>query len=289
MGRATLKLIIENSARSGLDSFSKHLLLKFGLQHNTINNYMKMVRKFLNQVGDQKLSKELVEDYIADMYIEDKYSYHHITATIRSLEKYMGFLGHEIKMGRPRKPKYIQKDTLSEAQIAVILSSTKKIREKSILSVLAYTGIRNEELCNLLVRDINFSDNTVFISQGKNSQDRVVPIAGECMKLVNKYLQEFPRSETSFLFTTLRGNEQYTEWALRRLVKKIVSKTEIKKRISPHTFRRAYASNMHDRGADIKTIQYLMGHSNIATTELYIMTNSRMIRANYLRFTPSYL
>lgn len=158
-----------------------------------------------------------------------------------------------------------------------------------MLSILAYTGIRNEELCNLKVRDMDFSNNTVFVSQGKNSQDRVVPIAGECMKLVNKYLQDYPRTETGFLFTTLRKNEQYSEWALRRLVKKIVSKTEIDKHVSPHTFRRAYASNLHDRGADIKTIQYLMGHSNLATTELYIMTNSRLIRASYLRFTPSYL
>ena len=289
MAKTSLKQVIKKSEANGLDAFCRHLLLKHGLGHNTINNYIKMVRLFLGSIGDLEPTEAIVEEYVAGMYIEDKYSYHHISATMRSIEKYMAFIGIEIKLSRPRKPKYIQKESLSEAQVAVILSKTKNIREKAMLSVLAYTGIRNEELCNLTVRDMDFSNNTVFVSQGKNSQDRVVPIAGECMKLINKYLQEYPRSETDFLFTTLRHNLQYSDWALRRLVKKIVAKTEIDKNVSPHTFRRAYASNLHDRGADIKTIQYLMGHSNLATTELYIMTNSRLIRASYLRYTPSYL
>jgi len=288
MGKACLKLVIDRSARKGLEQFCKFLLIRHGLGHNTINNYRKMVGRFLETVGDQEPTAALVEDYIAEMYLAERYSYFHITGTIRSLERYMEFNGHPLRLARPRKPRFAQKEALSEAEIAVILSVVKRTRERAMIGLLAYAGIRNEELCALKTDHVDLANNTVFVSQGKGSKDRTVPITGDCSKLVMQYLSAFPRGDNEYLFTTLRAGESYTSWALRRLIKKVALKAGIKKKISPHTFRHSLATNLSARGADIQTIQAILGHSSIQTTMMYISTSPKRVQANYMRYAPSY-
>jgi len=158
-----------------------------------------------------------------------------------------------------------------------------------MIGLLAYAGIRNEELCALKTRHVDIANNTVFISQGKGSKDRIVPITGDCCKLVISYLAAFHREEEDYLFATLRAGEQYTTWALRRLIKKVVSAAGIKKKISPHTFRHSLATNLSARGADIQTIQAILGHSSIQTTMMYISTSPKRVQANYMRYAPSYI
>lgn len=289
MGRASLKLVISNSEKHGLEPFCKFLLLKCGLKHNTINNYRKIVTRYLAEIGDRASTVQMAENYIADMYLSECYGYYHITNTIRALERFMEYMGTPIQFARPRKPKRIPKEALSEAEIAVFIAATKNVREKAIIGILAYGGIRNEELCNLRVKDVDVSDNSIFVRQGKGSKDRVVPVSGDCIKLVMQYLAKFPRGDDDFLFATLRLAEQYNGWALRRLIKRIARRANMEKRISPHTFRRSLASNMSARGADVQTIQYILGHSSIETTMLYISINPKRVHANYLRYAPSYV
>ncbi|MDA8137783.1 MAG: tyrosine-type recombinase/integrase [Desulfobacteraceae bacterium] len=289
MGRASLKLVITNSEKSGLQDYCKHLLLKRGLRHTTINNYRKIVARFLEKVGQQEITAAIVEDYLAEMYLCEKYTYYHITNTIRALERYMDYLGAPVQLARPRKPKFAPKGALSEAEIAIIISAAKNTRERAIMALLAYSGIRNEELCALKVCHINVADSTLFVLQGKGSKDRVVPIAGDCIKQVMEYLAKYPRGQEDYLFTTVRRGEPYNGWALRRMIKRIVARSKVEKHVSPHTFRRSLASNMHARGADVQTIQYILGHSHIETTMHYITVNPRRMQANYMRYAPSYI
>src|SRR5256885_103921 len=101
-------------------------------------------------------------------------SYSHIINTTLALERYSEFLGTPIHLGRPNKPKRIVAGTLTEAEIARMFSICRNIRERALLGMLAYTGIRNLELCNLHVKDIDFQNNTVFIKGGKGQKDGIV-------------------------------------------------------------------------------------------------------------------
>lgn len=262
-----------------LDAFGQFLLVDIGLSKSTINNMRKLVRKALVLWKTISPSQAQIRAYIASLH--NGYSFFHIANNCLALERYTEFLGDKMKLGRPRKPKRNPKETLTEAEIAVIIAAAKTVRERAMLTVLAYSGIRCEELCNLKVRDIDVASGLLQVIQGKGSKDRSVPIAGSCVKVVLEYLAKFPRDEGSFLFTTLRSNSRYSEWALRRMVKRVVKRTGIKKCVHPHLFRHSLATNMLMRGAHIITIQQLLGHSDIQTTMIYLSPKTtRLITAD---------
>jgi site-specific recombinase XerD len=200
----------------------------------------------------------------------------------------MKFIENPIKLGRPRKPKRIIKKTLTEAEIAILLDATINIREKAILTLLCYSGIRAEELCEIKVEDVDFGNNEIFI-HGKGSKERIVNIKGECTRILLTYIALFPRNNNQYLFTTLRKNVPYTTWALRRLVKTVVCRTKIEKRVYPHLFRHSLATNMIDRGANPRTIQKQFGHAYLETTMIYVESRPKTVKMEYEIFAPSYI
>lgn len=277
----------EEALAERLGAFGQHLLVDVGLSKSTINNLRKLVRKPLREWRTLDPDHNRIRAHIAALH--ETHSFYHIANSCLAFERYTGFLGKPIKLGRPRKPRRNPKETLTEAEIAVIISACKNVRERAMLTVLAYSGIRCEELCNLKVRDIDIAGGMLHVIQGKGSKDRSVPIAGECVKMVLEYLAKYPRGADSYLFTTLRSGSRYSEWALRRRVKQIVARTEIKKTVHPHLFRHSLATNMLMRGAHIITIQQLLGHSDIQTTMIYLSPKTTRLMAEYHAFAPSYI
>lgn len=286
-----LKLAVKNEFQDVdlVKGFTRELLLRQGLKKNTRYNHEKIVQKALRTFGTQQPSREQVEDYIAAMYeAEPPYSYAHIVNTIRSLVRYMSYLGDPIEIGYPKKPKNTIKDPMTEGEVAVIIAATKNIREKAILTLLAYSGVRNEELCSVKVKDIDFGDNRLHVHLGKGSKDRNIPIRGECTKVLLQYLSEFPRQDENYLFTTLYGNRRYKPHALRQLVNTVVDRTNIEKDIWPHLFRHSLATNMIARGASPLTVQKQLGHAYIETTMGYVHSNDQRHASEYNVYAPSY-
>jgi len=286
-------LVCVNSGFDGqlenrMQAFKSHLLVMKGLGRATIENYRKIVARALREMGTLSPVSSAAQRYVAEIYGRG-HSYYHVTNIIRGLEAYMDFEGTPIRFGRPRKPKPIAKDPLTEAEISVILAACKSIREKAMLSMLAYTGLRNQELCDLRLRDVDMARNLVHVLNGKGSRGRTVCMAGDCTQVLLLYLAKFPRPEEAYLFTTLRAGSKYSSWALRRLVKRVVRRTGCKKRVHPHLFRHSLASNMLARGANLLTIKEQLGHSFIETTMIYIRARPQRIQSEYQMFTPSYL
>jgi site-specific recombinase XerD len=290
-----LRLIVNNQGEDTFEDqvalrmakFCKFLLVQHGLKSNTINGYRKIARKFLEGAGILEPNHEQVTNYMVNVYGQE-YSYHHITNTALGIERYMEFIKNPIKLGRPRKPQRVAKQTMTEAEVAIILDATKNLREKAMLALLAYSGIRNHELCNIRVCDVDFGNNEVMIF-GKGSKERIVNIDGECTKVLMAYLAKFPRSENNYLFTTRYKDNQYSTWAVRRLVKVVAARTKIKKRVYPHLFRHSLATNLTDRGANPRTIQKQLGHAFLDTTMLYVESRPARVKAEYHAFSPSYL
>lgn len=271
-----------------LNEFEKYLLVKKGISYITLKGYSGTIRRLVKDLGTLTPSHNQITDYIVMMY-DKQYSYHYIVNTSLAIEWYMRFINNPIILGRPKKPQHIIKDTLTEAEIAVLINFSKNIREKAIISLLAYSGIRNKELCNLRVSDINLGENTARILDGKGKKDRFVNISGSCSKIIMSYLDEYPRSQDDNLFTTLRLNNRYGENDLRKLTHVLAKRCGIKKRVYPHIFRHSLATNFLKRGANIIFIKEHLGHAFIETTMTYLRSFPQRIRNEYNLYAPSYV
>ena len=273
-----------------IKDFERYLLFKDGTKEITINAHGENIKRMLKQIQTINPSIQQIEDYVFNLYKnEKKYSYNHIVNNLASIEKYVRFKGKEVKFARPKKPKRLIKDFLSESEVSRIISKTKNIREKAIITLLAYTGVRNQELCDLKVGDLDFGENTVRVLKGKNSKERVVNMSGECTKILLKYLSGFPRSEDSSLFTSLIHNNKYRTWDLRKLVRVVSKREKIDKRVYPHLFRHSLASNLLKRGANIFMIKEQLGHDYLESTLIYLHSCSQRTKLEYDFYKPAYV
>lgn len=268
--------------------FEKFLFIKKGLQPITVGGHIRMVVIILRKMGTQNPSKNQWENYVLELY-KSAYSYSYKANQVKSIEYWTEFLGKPLRFGRQKKPSPIIKDTLTEAEVTKLLFNCRNSRESAIISTLAYSGLRNKELCKLKVKDIDAGNNTVRVIQGKNFKDRIVYISGHCTKLILKYLVEYPRSEDSYLFTILRTGKPYNGIALRKLVRVLGKRAKLQKRIYPYLLRHSLATNMLGRGANILTIKKQLGHAWIDTTMLYLHSIGYAVKNEYDQFAPSYV
>ncbi len=152
-------------------------------------------------------------------------------------------------------------------------------RDHAILSTLYATGIRVSELCNLNIDHLG--DSALRVS-GKGGKERIVPIAPSALESIDRYLT-FRNDQNPALFLTNRGRriDRYRVWAL---VKVAAGNAGIKKSISPHTLRHAFATHLLENGADLRIIQEMLGHASVSTTERYTHISTSHISEQFSRF-----
>jgi integrase/recombinase XerD len=267
-------------------SFEQFLVLK-GLNPITVKGYIGCFKRMRKQIGENPSAEE-VKQYVYILYTS-KCSYSHKTNTALGLEKYMEFIGNPIFFGRQRKPKTIIKNTLTEAEVTRLLFSCKTIREKAMVAVLAYSGVRNAELCRLKVKDLLLSQNALRINQGKFAQDGLSEMPPECSEILTKYLIEHPREAEDFLFTTLVKKNQLATGDVRKWVKIIAKRALIEKRVYPHLLRHTLACQLVLRGADVVTIKKQLRHQWLESTLHYLNSIVFVEKNTYQKFCPSYL
>lgn len=271
-----------------LFEFEKFLLVKKGISTITILGYRSTVKRALKKFRTLEPSHDQIESYILKMY-EKEYSYSHIVNTSLSLEWYTKFKGNQIKLGRPKKPRTIVKDVLSEAEITLLINASKTVRQKAIITILAYSGIRNKELCDLRVCDVNLGDNMVRIIKGKGKRDRLINMSGDCTRILLDYLREFPRQSDNYFFTTLVRRNKLAGGDVRKIVRVLAKRAKLNKRVYPHLLRHSLATNLIKRGANITLVQRQLGHVFIETTMVYIRSFPQRIQNEYNLYIPSYL
>lgn len=268
------------------EQFVRFLVLK-GMQPITILGYEGGARRFTEITGAYP-SRDQARKYMADIY-SGPHSFSHKKNTALAVEKYMEFIGSPARFGRQKKPRSMVKNTLTEPEVATLLSHAKNIREKAILALLAYSGVRNREFCNLRLKDFDPARNMVRVIQGKGMKDGTSSITPECARVVLQYLEEYPRGEEEFLFTTLKRKGRYSEWALRDLVKEVAKRSGFTKAVYPHLLRHSLSVNMVMRGADMLTLKNQLRHAHFETTFLYLNSILVGFRNEYDKVAPEYL
>ena len=254
-----------------------------------------LVSKNITNTGN--VSQKHVEDYII-LLNKDKDA-KSITRNITSINnffKYMIIL-NKIKVNpcefisRPKLPKKLP-NTLSIEEIDDLLDislvNVFDYRNKAMLELLYATGLRISELLNLKLNDIDM-ENCVVRCLGKGNKERIVPIGEYVLFYLSKYLEYRPKlsknKRSEYLFLNNLGGK-LSRFSFFKLIKKLLKEKNINVDVSPHTLRHSFATHMLEYGADLRTIQELLGHSDIATTKIYTHISNNKIKEEYNKYHP---
>ena len=186
-------------------------------------------------------------------------------------------------------PNYLSGDEISKILDSITEDTKENIRNKCIFELLYSTGLRVSEMSNLKVKDIDFNDMSIRIL-GKGSKERIV-YYGECANnILNKYMKirnEFlTNGEIEYLFINKIGTK-LSRQSIEGIINKIMKTSLLKHKISPHTLRHTYATHLLDNGADLRSVQELLGHENLDTTEIYTHVSNERLRSEYFKYHPN--
>ena len=157
-------------------------------------------------------------------------------------------------------------------------------RDRAILEVLYSTGMRVAELTGLNIRDVDLVASSIKV-RGKGKKERLVPVGEEAAKALRTYMRETPGDPDKAVFLNKNGS-RLTDRSVRRMIGKYVRICSIEQKISPHSLRHCFATHLLDNGADLRTVQELLGHKNISTTQIYTHMSSRRLREIYSKAHP---
>lgn len=287
-----------NSWQSYLKEYQNYLRLERGLSENTITNYSFDIEKLigfveLNEVNETPLNftEESVQQFIYELAkTVNASSQARIISGLKSFFNFLVFEDYrkDTPMELIEVPKTGRKlpDTLSTEEIdnliaAVDLSKNEGERNRAILETLYGCGLRVSELINLKLSDLFFDEGFIKVT-GKGDKQRFVPIGELTQKYILFYVEGYrnhlepKKGHEDILFLNRRG-KQLTRAMIFTIIKDLVIKVGLKKTISPHTFRHSFATHLLENGADLRSIQLMLGHESITTTEVYMHLDRKFL------------
>ena len=264
-------------------SFLDSLYIEKGLSKNTVSSYKNDISSFLSwlnkkQINYQQVSGKNINEFISNLFNSGLKS-SSINRKISSIKHFYLFLSKKkiIKYSpadeieTPKQEKYLP-ISMSEDEVEKLLSSPNsnriiERRDKAMIEILYATGMRISELVNLKLTDVDFNRSVLKVF-GKGSKERLVPYGEKAAEALDIYLRDRKRSDSKNIFLSNRGS-QITRGAFWQRIKIYIKRENLKSSISPHTLRHAFATHLLNRGADLRSVQILLGHSDLSTTQIY--------------------
>ena len=277
--------------RQALKDYQLYLKIERGLSQNSIDNYALDVKKLIfyleeNAISESPvlISSDIIQQFIYEIAkVVNPRSQSRIISGLRSFFNYLVF--EDYRKNNPleliESPKIGRKlpDTLNESEIndlinAIDLSKPEGERNRAILETLYGCGLRVSELVNLKISDLFFDEGFIKVT-GKGDKQRFVPIVAATQKFINIYKNQvrlhltIQKGHEDILFLNRRG-KQLTRAMIFTIIKQLAQSIGLKKSISPHTFRHSFATHLLQNNADLRSIQLMLGHESITTTEIYV-------------------
>jgi tyrosine recombinase XerC len=292
---------------SYLDSFLDHLRLVKRSSENTLVNYSSDVLAFLRFAEEDGGSTDqfLIRRYLAHLHRAGQAK----SSTARKLAALRAFFGYLVKRGavssdptegirpprQPRRlPRVLEEDIVAPLMEAPDTTTPLGLRDKAILETLYATGLRISELLSLTVGDVNRGSDEITVI-GKRDKQRVVLIGSKAREALEAYLAQGrpalaanagpsanarPKREDAALFLGYRGTPLVAT-SVRRMLDKYVEEVSTTLKISPHTLRHSFATHLMNHGADLRSVQELLGHENVATTQIYAHVSRERLKEVY--------
>ena len=292
---------------NAIDTFINYIASEKGLSRNTISSYstdLKRFSDFLHGAGITDVSG-ITTDRILVFLKSLKTSRLSSSSVVRYQVTIRNFFRFMLKEGVLKKdpvhilelPKRDRKlpQVMNESEVESLLNSPsliqdkkRQIRDRAMFEVMYATGLRVSELVGLTLNSIEMTVGFIKV-KGKGSKERIVPIGDAAKEAVARYLEEgrpaFLRRTTDALFLTQQG-EAFSRQGFWKLLKTYLKKTNITKLVTPHTLRHSFATHLLEHGADLRSVQLMLGHSDISTTQIYTHINTEMLKRIYDKYHP---
>jgi integrase/recombinase XerD len=299
---------LDNQYRRVLESFLNYILVERNFSTNTRESYNNDLKRYLLFMQQQSraiedITSKHVEEFIAELFnlgLEASSMARNISA-IRSLHKFllierMLTVNPTEKIHQPKQARYLP-DVLTIDETLRILDAPLThqppgkylLRDKAMLELLYATGVRVSELITIQQQNLYLNEGFIRIF-GKGSKERLVPVGSSAIAWVNRYRAELrialvQKNSDDYLFLNARG-VKLSRMALFEIVRKYAVTAGIKKTVSPHTFRHSFATHLLEGGADLRSVQEMLGHSSIITTQIYTHTDRSFIKEVHKTFHP---
>ena len=289
-----------------LDQFLNYLVVEKGLSRNTLESYSRDLNKYLDFLSRKDIkdigttSDVTIISFISSLK-KKRLSNRSIARNVTSIKMFYNFLTEnyhitknptltiETAKGEKKLPQ-----VLSIEEVELLLQMPKRntvrgLRDTALLELLYATGLRVSELVSLPVNNLNLEAG-YLIAYGKGSKERLVPIGEVAQNAIREYIKEgkpalLGNSQSSFLFLT-RNGRPFTRQGFWKLLKKYTREAGIQKNISPHTLRHSFASHLLERGADLRSVQVMLGHVDISTTQIYTQVTTERLKKIHNQYHP---
>ena len=300
----------QNSTEAALKSFENYLLVERSYSTYTIDNYMKDIKDFETFVEGQGFGDllNIATHNVARYYISflsDKYAKRSINRKLSSLR---GFYKHlhekgmidinpfeDVQSVKTEKtlPHFLQKDEINQMFAAINNNTPTGMRDTLILELLYGSGLRVSELCGLTYKNFDFSNRLILV-YGKGAKERYVPISDKAIEAIEIY-KEVGRptllkknkdniDPDEFLLNHYGG--PLTTRGVRVILNNIIEHTADTFKISPHMLRHTFATHLLDGGADLRSVQEMLGHVNLSTTQIYTHVSLEQTMKAYMEHHP---
>ena len=280
-----------------IDLFHQYVLVEKGLSKQTWISYLEDLQAFFQYFNEKETTNDLFE---TDLYEFLKYELSlglSVSTALRRLSSTRSFYIFLKKEGyyeggipdieSPKKPKHLpnclNEDEVDRLLAAPDLESPSGIRDKAMLETMYSSGLRVSELLNLEKGQVNMSKGVIIVF-GKGAKERKVPLSDYAIGYIKKYVTEVRnKSEfkgSKYLFLSKKG-EPLSRVYFFKQVKKYSELAGIKTQVSPHTLRHSFATHLLNHGAQLRIVQGMLGHTNIATTQIYTHVSTEKLKEDY--------
>lgn len=287
-----------------LEDYEEYLSLELKYPNTTVKSYLSDVKIFQDYLQSQNISLKKVTKVEIRAYLKyldlNKYKKSSINRILTSLNEFYSYLLKNkivaknplAVIKRPKKEKKLP-NFINYNDYEVLLASCEnehlfyQTRDKLLLEILFASGLRISEAVNIKLFDINKKDKSICIL-GKGSKERIVYYGEYAASYLEEYLpwreEKLKRNHNKqeYLFININGNK-LTRRGAEYIVSQIAKKSLLKQKISPHTLRHSFATEMLNNGADIRSVQELLGHSSLSTTGIYTHVTNEIVRQEYLK------
>jgi len=289
---------------SDMGVFAEYLEKERGYSSNTLRAYMKDISDYASFLRGKDISDFaaadhiLIREYLSGL--SRRLSRSSMSRHLSSLKSFYRLLEKKgiyssnpaLKVSSGRLPaRYPDVLTLSEVEKILELDKgpgKSGIRDDALLEFLYSSGCRVEEAASCDTGSLDLLGGSAVIS-GKGERERVLQLGGECVKKLHKYLgtrKELGWGEGNQAVFVNRSGERLSQRSIRRIVKKHAAAAGVNKNVGPHTFRHSFATHMLEAGCDLRTVQELLGHRKLHTTQLYTHISRKALKEVYLKFHP---
>jgi tyrosine recombinase XerC len=280
-----------------IEKFMRYLEIEKNYSKHTVENYrldLEDFRQFLGDLNLEKIDYLVLRKYLAQLKeknLKVRTVNRHLS-TLRSFFKFLIREGHLktnpiTSLSSPKQekhlPLFLTGEEVTKLITAVQPKDERGLRDRAVLETFYSTGIRVSELVGLKIQDVDFIGGVIKVL-GKGKKERIVPLGDIAIAAIRAYLEKRKKQQEALFLN--KSGKRITDRGIRNIVGKYIRMASIKRGVSCHTLRHSFATHLLNRGADLRSVQELLGHVNLSTTQIYTHLTTDRLKSVYDKAHP---